>query len=457
MPWIGAVLSLTSLVAASCSPGGQNGSGGSGGDGSTSSTSSTSNASSTGSASSSSSASSASSSGACTSDDKAIKLGKLVNPEDGSVIDHAIVVVHGDRVSYVGTEEAQIPCGATIVDWTAFTGLPGLVDVHTHFTYQTDNEPGTTPWERLNWLRTHQQNALLDLARQAALVTLKTGVTTAVDKGAGSGQYLIRQLRTEIASGMVQGPRLFIAGKGIWAPPGTLEDIKSNVQGQVFFGSNLLKVWADGCSDSVLDCAPDFTLQEIAAVVDEAHKQGKPVAVHAYHADTARLAIQAGADSLEHPEGLGPSDFTDMLTMGVTYVPTIDHNRYYKENAAFFGYSDTIVAELDAYIQLNLGTTGLAHQAGVKIAMGSDAVFTGFGQNTRELTWLVQAGMTPREALLAATLNGAASIGAQNEIGKVAVGYYADIIAVQGDPLADIGVVIDGVKGVMAGGRLVSF
>lgn len=404
---------------------------------------------------SSSSSSTSASGGPCMSDDKVIKLGKLVNPHDGSVIENAIVVAQGDRISYVGTDQAQAPCGATIVDWSAYTGLPGLIDSHTHFAYQSDGAEGTLPWQRLGWLKSNAPLVLMDLARKAALATIKIGVTSAIDKGAGSGEYIMRNLRQEIAAGQTPGPRLFIAGRGVSFLNLSTEMIKAQIQQEVLGGADLIKVWADGCSDATLECMPNFSFTELKVAVDEAHALGKPIAIHAYHADTAQLALMAGTDMIEHPEGLGLGDFSEMITMGTTYVPTIDHNRYYKDNYKWFGYPDTLPAKLEAYIQLNVKTVSEAHAAGVTIAMGSDAVFTGFGQNTRELTWLVMAGMSPLEALRAATINGAASIGVDHEIGKVAAGYYADIIAVEGDPLTSIDTVINGVRGVMKAGKLV--
>jgi imidazolonepropionase-like amidohydrolase len=394
--------------------------------------------------------------GECMSNDKAIRLGKLVNPDDGTVIEQAIVVVHEDRISYVGTDEKAIPCGASVIDWTAFTGLPGLVDAHVHLSYQTDGEPGTDPWSRLPWLYSNNPYKLMDLARGAAFATLKTGVTTVIDKG--GIDFILNNLRAEVIAGKTQGPRVFRSLGGIsnhlypnQIPPA---EMKAWVQAQVLRGSDLVKVWADGCSDDTLDCFPKFTFDELKFLVDTAHEEGLPIAIHAYHGDTAKLAIMAGPDSLEHAEGLDAVDFGNLNLMGTIYVPTIDHNRYYKDNIALFGYAPEMAEKFEAYIQENVATTGQAHEAGVTIAMGSDAVFTGFGQNTRELAWLTQAGMTPLEALRAATIHGAQSIGVEKEVGKVAVGYYADIIAVEGDPLADINVVINNVRKAMVGGRV---
>jgi imidazolonepropionase-like amidohydrolase len=137
------------------------------------------------------------------------------------------------------------------------------------------------------------------------------------------------------------------------------------------------------------------------------------------------------------------------------YVPTIDHNRYYVEFREQFGYGPAVAKRLQAYLQRNLETARRAHRAGVRFAMGSDAVFTMFGQNTRELSWFVKAGMTPAEALATATTNAAALLGMERSLGAIAPGYYADLVAVEGDPLRDINVVIDHVQWVMKGGAVV--
>jgi imidazolonepropionase-like amidohydrolase len=165
--------------------------------------------------------------------------------------------------------------------------------------------------------------------------------------------------------------------------------------------------------------------------------------------------MRAGAESVEHAVDLDDSTLTEMATRGTYYVPTIDHNRYYAEYHEQFGYTPEQVAGLDAYRARNIETARRAWKAHVRFAMGSDAVFTMFGQNTRELRWFVQIGMTPAEALATATTNAAALLGMGKSIGAVAPGYYADIVAVSGDPLRDIRVVTDSVRWVMKGGQVV--
>jgi imidazolonepropionase-like amidohydrolase len=145
----------------------------------------------------------------------------------------------------------------------------------------------------------------------------------------------------------------------------------------------------------------------------------------------------------------------EMVRRKTFYVPTIDHNRYYAEYRDQFGYGPEVADRSTAYVERNLETARRAFKAGVRFAMGSDAVFMMFGQNTRELGWFVRAGMTPAQALAAATTNGAALLGMETSLGAVLPGYYADIVAVEGDPLADINVVINNVRWVMKGGIIV--
>ncbi len=144
-----------------------------------------------------------------------------------------------------------------------------------------------------------------------------------------------------------------------------------------------------------------------------------------------------------------------MAKRGTFYVPTIDHNRYYIDNGDKIGYAPGYKEKLQGFIPRNLETARKAFKAGVKFAMGSDAIYTMFGQNTRELGWFVKAGMTPEQALRTATANAAELLGKDKELGAVAPGYYADLVAVEGDPLADIDVVVSKVKWVMKGGTVV--
>ncbi len=394
---------------------------------------------------------------------KMILFGKLVDGR-GRVLTDAMVMVEGDRIRSVGVGRGTdlVPAGTEVIDLTRYTGIPGLIDAHTHMTYFWDRAPGTRPWEQLN-ARAPMQTMFL--AQENARKTLETGVTTVRDLG--SFEYMDIAMRDLINRGAMTGPRMFVSGYGLYptyspyqaapAPtPGGLADGVEQVlrvtRQQIAAGADLVKIYGSTGSADDVTGYQTYTLEEMKAAVAIARQRGKRVAIHSYGPDGARDAVRAGATSVEHAVDMDDATLREMARRGIFYVPTVDHNRYYAENRALFGYDDSTAARLDAYRERNLVTLRRAIKAGVKIAMGSDAVFTMFGENTRELGWFVKAGMTPAQALAAATTNGAALLGMEKDLGAVAPGYYADLVAVEGDPLSDIGAVIGGVRWVMKGG-----
>jgi imidazolonepropionase-like amidohydrolase len=166
-------------------------------------------------------------------------------------------------------------------------------------------------------------------------------------------------------------------------------------------------------------------------------------------------AVRAGADSVEHGIELDDETIAEMVRRGTVWVPTIDHNRFYVDAKDEFGFAPETIPPLRAYIEKNLESARRAVKAGVKLAMGSDAVYSMFGQNTRELGWFVKAGMTPAQALASATTIPAALLGQETMLGTLGPGYFADIVAVEGDPLVDVNVLMDKVRWVMKGGTVV--
>jgi imidazolonepropionase-like amidohydrolase len=198
-----------------------------------------------------------------------------------------------------------------------------------------------------------------------------------------------------------------------------------------------------------------FTYEEMKAAVDAAHALGKRIAIHSYGPAGARDAVHAGADSLEHATDMDDATIAEMVQRKTWYVPTIDHNRYYADNYKLLGYPAKSVEGLNDYIARNLATAKKAWQAGVRFAMGSDAVYTMFGENTRELGWFVKVGMTPEQALRTATVNAAELLGQEKALGALRPDCFADVVALEGDPLADIQVAIDKVRWVMKGGQVV--
>ena len=378
-----------------------------------------------------------------------LRFGAVVTGQ-GQTIRDAIIVVEGDRIRSVGAARSAVPAGAETIDLRPLTAIPGLIDAHTHMTYFWDGAAGTTP---LNQPR-REPAQLVELAAANARKTLETGVTTVRDLGASRGtDYLMRDL---IAAGKMIGPRMIVAGQGISAGRGGAPfDASVLVETRLKAGSDWIKVYASRGSFQSVDTTQTMSYDQLKAIVVAAHAQKVPVAIHSYGASGVKDAVRAGADSIEHGIDLDDETFAMMVKQGTVWVPTIDHNRYYVDARAEYQFAPEAIPPLTDYIQKNLEATRRAFKAGVSLAMGSDAVYTGFGQNTRELGWFVKAGMTPAQALATATTIPAKMLRRETELGALAPGYFADIVAVDGDPLKDIGVVIDKVRWVMTGGRVV--
>ena len=403
--------------------------------------------------------------GAQTSALTAVRFGSLVDAS-GRVTRDAVVVVNADTIVSVGSGASAVPRGARVIDLRRYTGIPGLIDAHTHITYYWDRTPGTDPWRESGRRRSQ---VTVFLAQENARRTLETGVTTIRDLGAS--EYSDLAIRDLINRGAMVGPRVFAAGYGLRRAPAnpqpnalpgpprgrlaSVADVPAAVKAQVDAGADVIKVYGSTGSGADVTGRETLTYEEMKAIVDASHALGKRVAIHSYGPDGGRDAVRAGAESVEHPIDLDDSTFALMVKQGTYYVPTIDHNRYYAEYAKDFNYSAAQVAALDSFRLLNIEAARRAFKAGVTFAMGSDAVFHMFGENTRELGWYTQIGMTPAQALATATTNAAALLGLEKKLGAVAPGYFADIVAVEGDPLADIKVVIDKVRWVMKAGTVV--
>jgi imidazolonepropionase-like amidohydrolase/ketosteroid isomerase-like protein len=379
---------------------------------------------------------------------KAIRAGKVVDASGKTIVD-AVIVVDNDRITSIGT--AAPPAGAEVIDLRRFTVIPGLIDLHTHMTYFWDPASGTRP---LNQPR-RPAGVTTVLAAENARRTLETGVTTVRDLGAsGEVDYAMRDL---INMGKMVGPRMFVAGQGLSAPRADAPkpDYRQLAEARVAAGSDWVKVYGSRGSYQSVDTTQTLTFDEMKAAVDAAHAKNHPVAIHSYGPSGVKDAVRAGADSIEHGIDLDDETIAEMVKRGTVWVPTIDHNRYYVEAKDEFGFAPETIPPLRAYLEKNLESTRRAFKAGVKLGMGSDAVYSMFGQNTRELGWFVKAGMTPAQALATATTIPAALLGHASDLGAIAPGYFADLVAVDGDPLADIDVVINRVRWVMKAGTVV--
>jgi len=395
---------------------------------------------------------------------KAVRFGKLWDAK-GKLWTNAIVIVDAGKIRAVTTDASAIPSGAETIDLSKYTGLPGLIDAHTHMTLYTDETPGIPMLKQMANLVPATE---VFLARKGALRTLEAGVTTVRDLG--SDQYMDIAMRDLINRGEMVGPRMFVVGYGLTItstpykpglnpPAGGVADgvpeVLRVVRQQIAAGVDLIKMYSSTGTDDDVTGFETYTFEEMKAAVDTAHQFGKKIAIHSYGPDGARDAVRAGTDSLEHATDMDDATIREMAKRGTFYVPTIDHNRYYIDNGDKIGYAPGYKERLQAFIPRNLETARRAFKAGVKFAMGSDAIYTMFGENTRELGWFVKAGMTPEQALRTATTNGAELLGKEKELGAVAPGYFADMVAVEGDPLADINVVLNHVQWVMKDGAVV--
>jgi imidazolonepropionase-like amidohydrolase len=391
----------------------------------------------------------------------AVRFGKLWDGE--KVVDRATVVIENGRIRSVTGADVQPPTGAELVDWSRYYGIPGMIDVHTHMTYYWDRAPGTLP-------RGQQRMPAVTvfLAQENARKTLEAGVTTVRDLG--SQDYMDMAMRDLINMGAMVGPRMFVCGYGLstmsrfrpGTPPpsggGTAdspEEVMQVVRRQIAAGADVIKMYGSMGGFENVGTQQTFTYEEMKAAVDVSHTMGKKIAIHSYGPEGARDAVRAGTDSLEHAVDIDDATLAEMARKKIYYVPTVDHNRYYVDAVGEFQFRPGSVEGLNQYIARNFETVKRALKAGVPFAMGSDAVYTMFGQNTRELGWFVKAGMTPEQALKTTTVNAADLLGKTEDLGRATPGHYADLVALEGDPLADIQVAIDKVRGVMKGGVIV--
>jgi len=378
----------------------------------------------------------------------AVRFGTLVDGT-GRTVKDAVVVVVSDRITAIGSGDAAVPAGATVLDLRKYTAIPGLIDAHTHITYYWDGAAGTRPRQR------PASPVTVDDVYKNGRRTLETGVTTVRDLGASRG--LDYAARDAINAGTAMGPRMFVAGQGISAGRGgpNPDAMRQQAEARIAAGSDWVKVYGSRGSFESVDTTQTVTFEEMQAIVERAHALGHKVAIHSYGASGVKDAVRAGADSVEHGIELDDETIAEMVKRATVWVPTIDHNRYYVDAKDEYGFAPETIAPLQDYIAKNLESTKRAVAAGVKIAMGSDAVYSMFGQNTRELGWMVKAGMTPAKALETATTIPAAMLGRASDLGRLTPGAFADIVAVDGDPLANIDVVINHVVWVMKGGTVV--
>lgn len=402
----------------------------------------------------------------------AIRAGRLFDSKSGKMLENQVILIDGEKISAVGpSDQVQVPMGAQVIDLSKSTVLAGLIDGHTHvFGFGLDGiKPGGPPFAS-PITDTREYRTLLALAN--AEKDLRAGFTTLRDLMSHGGGYADVDIKRAINRGYFQGPRMQVStmglvatGEGILGSPEvslpTNYQVVDNpwaarqaVREQIHYGADWIKFHSTSDYEfepnGELFSNPTFTKEEVHAIVDEAHRHGKKAACHAFGGEGLRNCVEAGADTIEHALDLDDATADMMKKKGLYLELTAYHyslSEYALRDAKQTGGKYSLEAMREK-------SSRLAISRGVKISFGSGVGPFPHGTQAAEFSYLVKYGMTPAQAIQAATTVAAEMMGWQGLIGSIEKGKFADVIAVSGDPLRDI-TELERVKFVMKGGQVI--
>src|SRR5213596_2433932 len=391
----------------------------------------------------------------------ALKAARLFDGKSSSLVQNGVVIVQGDKIVDAGSN-LPIPSGAQVIDLGDATLSPGFMDTHTHLTSDSSGNYNLTRLQRLEFNVSEQAIRATVFAR----ATVEAGFTTVRDLGSrfvASREFVDVALRNSINKGVIVGPRMLVATKGIGAtgghfdPTGGFRDflfgrepdytdgianspdeIRKTVRFEVKNGADVIKAAVSGGVLSLGDevDTPQLTPAEMTALVDESRRLRKKVAVHCHGDQAAREAIEAGVDSIEHGSFMKPETLTMMKKKGTFLTPTLMASEWIM--GKLDNYPPALQAKAKAATAARSEMFRNAVKMGIKISFGTDAAVYPHGQNAKEFKLMVDLGMTPIDALKSATSNTAELFGIVQKVGTLEKGKLADIIAVPGDPTSDV-------------------
>ena len=400
----------------------------------------------------------------------AIKVAHLVSPQSGTVLNDQVIIIEGEKVKSVGASVSQLaalPADAKIIDLGDATALPGLIDCHTHVTSQPENF-----YEDLF------RKSPIDIAIVAHIYaqrTLEAGFTTI--RNVGARNYIDFALRNAINAGKIPGPRMLASGPALSATGGHgdlngmaytthvdsingiangTEEIRRKVRENVKYGADLIKILATAgvLSEEEAVGLPQYSFEEMKAAVDEAALWHKKVAAHAHGTEGIKMAIRAGVASIEHASFIDDEGIKLAIEHGTYLVPDIYNDDYILAEYGRLGFPESMLVKERSVGLTQRQNFTKAVKAGAKIAFGTDAGVYPHGWNAKQFFHMVKWGMTPMQAIQSATTSAADLLGWKDKVGQLAPGFYGDLVAVKGDPLADI-TVLEHVGFVMKGGVVI--